>query len=771
MRRSPFWHFHIPEYLLLLAILFSRLQNLTAMPLFWDEAYHVNNARQILFGESYFGAMSVARWFNTVLLALFQPLGVETPWLIRASTVLFTLISAASCVFIGRWVARDLSGFKNLTGLLALFFYGIMPFAFFYDRQAMSDPIMAMFGSLGIVFLIRSLNPLGLIHSASLRDAPRDPKGLLNSFISGVCFSLAVLSKFAGVLYAPLPLLAAIFFYKKDRNVIRNVTVTYFVFTFLLVFVFAFASREIGSPFGNSSDWCHSPQCQGQFNFSQSAQLILNNIRLYFESVQYFYTYPLWLLALIGAFANRKTLFLSIPALFLVSPYILIADLFPPRYLTFTLVPISALASLGLIRLTGWIASRAIKDSIKARSFLNGVAVTVVAAPALWGTFQLVRFPSLADHLPPFERVQYSLGWGGTLARLNIVNDLLPEQRATGKTIHILVTPSRHLPFYASWNEMDLYDESSSQQGKVMAWMLNGDPIYFAQDLPIYPLPQNPHGLVIERVKTYADPYENKPLVDLWRVTATTDEVTQRLSRAIFGDPQGLAKEYEAASWWITGESPVWVYPPHQASMLRGRVNVYPVANSYPVNFDLVGLQLSQRAPQNDLWVILWNETKGDPTRRVERWLDQKLFLAEEKWFGALRVLHYYAGASSPTPLNVVYGDVAKLESVSILGMALRIELRWRALNTTQTSYKIFAHVLNAQGQLVAQRDNIPQNGFAPTNTWKRDQIIVDRFALPQTLPSGTYTIKVGVYDPLTNERVLTVDNLDSIEVSRFTLP
>jgi hypothetical protein len=239
----------------------------------------------------------------------------------------------------------------------------------------------------------------------------------------------------------------------------------------------------------------------------------------------------------------------------------------------------------------------------------------------------------------------------------------------------------------------------------------------------------------------------------------------------IFGDPQGLAQEYEAASSWITGESPVWVYPPHQASMLRGRVGVYPIANNYPVNFDLVESQLSQRIPQNDLWVILWNETKGDPTRRVERWLDQKLFLAEEKWFGALRVLHYYAGSSSPTPSNVVFGDVAKLESVSISASPVRVELRWRALNTTQTSYKIFVHILDTQGRLVAQRDNIPQNGFAPTDTWKRNQLIVDRFALSQTLPSGTYTIKVGLYDPLTNERVLTLDQRDSVEISRLTNP
>jgi len=76
---SILWRTNFTEYVLLLGILFSRLQNLTAMPLFWDEGYHVNNARQILFGESYFGAMSVARWFNTVMLALFQPLGVETP--------------------------------------------------------------------------------------------------------------------------------------------------------------------------------------------------------------------------------------------------------------------------------------------------------------------------------------------------------------------------------------------------------------------------------------------------------------------------------------------------------------------------------------------------------------------------------------------------------------------------------------------------------------------------------------------------------------------
>ena len=235
-----------------------------------------------------------------------------------------------------------------------------MPFAFFYDRQAMSDPSWRCSDRWGSCF-DSLLNPLGLIHSASLRDAPRDPKGLLTN-LSGICFA-SPSHKIAGILYAPLPCSPRSFFKKiATRFVIQPSHISCLPFTCLR---FAFASREIGSPFGNSSDWCHSPQCQGQFNFSQSANSS-NNIRLYFESVQYFYTYPLWLLASSAHSQIAKHFsFLSLRSS--CFPYIP-SPIFSAALSHFHLVPISALF-FRIDQAHGLDCFARDQRSIKARSF------------------------------------------------------------------------------------------------------------------------------------------------------------------------------------------------------------------------------------------------------------------------------------------------------------------------------------------------------------------------------------------------------------------
>ena len=62
-----------------------------------------------------------------------------------------------------------------------------------------------------------------------------------------------------------------------------------------------------------------------------------------------------------------------------------------------------------------------------------------------------------------------------------------------------------------------------------------------------------------------------------------------------------------------------------------------------------------------------------------------------------------------------------------LLTLVFAVTLRWRSLQTTDRSYKVFIHLLTLDmGTLVAQRDIDPMNGLRPTNTWSPGEIIND---------------------------------------------
>jgi len=56
---------------------------------------------------------------------------------------------------------------------------------------------------------------------------------------------------------------------------------------------------------------------------------------------------------------------------------------------------------------------------------------------------------------------------------------------------------------------------------------------------------------------------------------------------------------------------------------------------------------------------------------------------------------------------------------------------------------------VDESGQIVAQQDQRPFKGRWPTPAWQPGQIYADSYeiALPETLPAGDYTIRLGLYD------------------------
>jgi hypothetical protein len=125
-------------------------------------------------------------------------------------------------------------------------------------------------------------------------------------------------------------------------------------------------------------------------------------------------------------------------------------------------------------------------------------------------------------------------------------------------------------------------------------------------------------------------------------------------------------------------------------------------------------------------------------------------------------------------PVNQVLG-----ERVTLLGQEAgctrqdrecRVKLWWRAEANLPESYKVFVHLLDANGVPRAQADVIPANGARPTWSWLPPEIIADEIVLkvPADLPAGQYRLTAGLYDELSGERLTLPDGTDSVELAKI---
>lgn len=109
-------------------------------------------------------------------------------------------------------------------------------------------------------------------------------------------------------------------------------------------------------------------------------------------------------------------------------------------------------------------------------------------------------------------------------------------------------------------------------------------------------------------------------------------------------------------------------------------------------------------------------------------------------------------------PLSAMFGNrVALLGFDAVQTDALELTLFWQAQAQLPDNYKVFVHVLNEQGELITQQDQIPMAGQAPTSGWLPGEVIADsyRFELPPgALSPGQYRLAVGLYNAISGERL-----------------
>jgi hypothetical protein len=110
-------------------------------------------------------------------------------------------------------------------------------------------------------------------------------------------------------------------------------------------------------------------------------------------------------------------------------------------------------------------------------------------------------------------------------------------------------------------------------------------------------------------------------------------------------------------------------------------------------------------------------------------------------------------------------------ELTSVARPQLDFKLAWQTDPPPGTDYTVFAQLLDLENKLVASFDRPPLDGAYPTSTWWPGQTIIDPRYIPlRGTPPGEYRLIVGLYDPATQQRLLTGSGADFIELTRVAI-
>lgn len=276
------------------------------------------------------------------------------------------------------------------------------------------------------------------------------------------------------------------------------------------------------------------------------------------------------------------------------------------------------------------------------------------------------------------------------------------------------------------------------------------------------------------------------------------------------GLAQGTGNYNTAFRWvesqWQNGDRVMTVHP-SAAYLYLGRSDYYATQGTARVMVDeeseeevdryvgstlvdsVEGLNAALASPR--LWFVVDQDRFFS---RYEPLFIQQVFAQMDLKHETGRVLVFlsrpYPRPMPPEPATTLASNFSDL--IELGGYALdlaavtpdrtvQLGLYWRPMATNfQRPYKVFVQLRNAQGQTVAQADHFIYEGLLgggllgqlkQQQEWLRDTADL---ALPENLPSGAYSLLVGLYDPATFERVpLTTDTSgeNAVLLETITIP
>jgi len=198
----------------------------------------------------------------------------------------------------------------------------------------------------------------------------------------------------------------------------------------------------------------------------------------------------------------------------------------------------------------------------------------------------------------------------------------------------------------------------------------------------------------------------------------------------------------------------------------------------YGIDYAPVNERLMERLAERygRIWLARDRSAAADDSegrRAVERWLVEHTFKLDEQQVDSWARLVQFSAAGRAAEIvepGQTLGDMAlarawlgveqqrstghqtgaePLDDGQVLarvGDVLQLSLQWRAEQPPQGNYTVFVQLLDAAGQVVAQRDRWPGDGLFPTAAMQAGQTIADNLAIPLDVPPGRYRLIAGLY-------------------------
>lgn len=186
---------------------------------------------------------------------------------------------------------------------------------------------------------------------------------------------------------------------------------------------------------------------------------------------------------------------------------------------------------------------------------------------------------------------------------------------------------------------------------------------------------------------------------------------------------------------------------------------------------EVLAARLTSYVGNQEFWWVTYNALPS----HAERYFAQPdVQVLEQQPVGACTLKRVIQPQREPLALVDVTGGPIRLRAVAVapakVGKVLSVVLYWDRLSPVVESYTVFMHLVDANGEMVAQQDNMPVQGLAPTNTWAAGVLIRDpyRLALPPTMVSGSYQLLVGFYTAAGRQ---SLTQADGATADHLTIP
>lgn len=96
-----------------------------------------------------------------------------------------------------------------------------------------------------------------------------------------------------------------------------------------------------------------------------------------------------------------------------------------------------------------------------------------------------------------------------------------------------------------------------------------------------------------------------------------------------------------------------------------------------------------------------------------------------------------------------------KLDGLAQPGETMTITLLWHALGRQNRDWSVFIHLVDVQEHILAEANGEPRQANFRMSLWSKGDWVEDqhRLVLPTTLAPGSYMLRLGLWDPLTQGR------------------